>query len=119
MTGTPGVRYARKERYTEQRSANTGPRAHTPMDAGNTRKGRTVYRIVVASELSERYATTFEGMEMEAGGGRTVLTGEAKDQPHLHGILERVNALGLKLVSVESFPAPFPTETSRRQPSHS
>ena len=62
---------------------------------------RTVYRIVVRGELSERYAAAFEGMEMEAKSGRTVLTGEIIDEPHLHGILDRIGALGLKLVSVE------------------
>ena len=67
------------------------------------RKG-TVYRIVVRSELSERYAVAFEGMEMEAKYGDTVLTGRIIDQPHLHGILERINGLGLKLVSVEAMP---------------
>ena len=34
----------------------------------------TVYRIVVRSELSERYAVAFEGMEMETKHGNTVLT---------------------------------------------
>jgi hypothetical protein len=62
---------------------------------------RTVYRIVVREELSERYAAAFEGMEMETKAGRTILTGEVVDQPHLHGILDRIGALGLKLVSVE------------------
>jgi hypothetical protein len=62
---------------------------------------RTVYRIVVRGELSERYAVAFEGMEMETSRGRTVLTGEIKDNPHLHGILDRIGALGLRLVSVE------------------
>ena len=62
---------------------------------------RTVYRIVVRDELSERYAAAFEGLEMETKYGRTVITGEVKDQPHLHGILDRIGALGLKLVSVE------------------
>jgi hypothetical protein len=62
----------------------------------------TVYRIEVCGELTERYAPAFEGMEMEAKGGRTILTGEVVDQPHLHGILGRINALGLKLISVES-----------------
>jgi hypothetical protein len=65
---------------------------------------RTTYRIVVGAEVSKRYAPAFEGMEMEAAGGRTTLTGEVKDQPHLHGILDRINGLGLKLVSVESVP---------------
>jgi hypothetical protein len=68
-----------------------------------TRKGtRTVYRIVVRGELSARYAEAFEGMEIEAASGRTILTGEVIDQPHLHGILDRINGLGLGLVSVLS-----------------
>ena len=62
---------------------------------------KTVYRIVVRAELSERYAVAFEGMEMEVKSGRTSLTGEIKDESHLHGILDRIGALGLKLVSVE------------------
>jgi hypothetical protein len=72
---------------------------------------RTVYRIVVRGELSERYAMAFEGMEMEVESGRTILTGEIIDEPHLHGILDRIGSLGLRLLSVES----FPTETSRQQ----
>ena len=71
----------------------------------------TVYRIVVSAELSQRYAVAFEGMEMEVKNGRTILTGEIKDEPHLHGILDRIGSLGLRLLSVES----FPTETSRQQ----
>ena len=62
---------------------------------------RTVYRFEVGGELSERYAEAFEGMEMETKSGRTVLTGEVIDAPHLHGILDRISALGLKLVSVQ------------------
>jgi outer membrane PBP1 activator LpoA protein len=62
---------------------------------------RTVYRIVVRSELGERFALAFEGMEIEERGGQTILTGEVIDQPHLHGILDRIGGLGLELVSVE------------------
>ena len=76
---------------------------------------KMVYRIVVRGELSERYAAAFEGMEMEAESGRTILTGEIIDEPHLHGILDRIGSLGLRLLSVES----FPTETSRQQVSDS
>jgi hypothetical protein len=60
------------------------------------------YRITVRSELSRRYAAAFEGIVMETETGRTVLIGEGLDQPHLHGILDRINALGLELLSVES-----------------
>ena len=77
------------------------------MESGGKQKARKgtgkVYRIVVRSELSERYAAAFEGMEMETETGRTILTGVI-DQPHLHGIFERINSLGLELLSVESCP---------------
>ena len=62
-----------------------------------------VYRIVVRGELSDRYASAFEGMQMEAKNGQTILTGEVKDQPHLFGILDRLNSLGLELLSVQAF----------------
>jgi hypothetical protein len=64
----------------------------------------TLYRIVVRSELSDRYAVAFEGMKMETQQGETILTGEVKDQPHLFGILDRINALGLELLSVRALP---------------
>ena len=74
---------------------------------GKQRPGKgtgTVYRIVVRSELSRRYAAAFEGMEMETERGRTVLTGEVIDQTRLQGILDRINGLGLELLSVQSGP---------------
>ena len=61
----------------------------------------TVYRIVARSELSDVYAVAFEGMEMETKDGDTVLTGKIIDQPHLFGILDRINGLGLELRSVQ------------------
>jgi hypothetical protein len=64
----------------------------------------TTYRIVVRSELNGRYAVAFEGMQMEAKGGDTVLTGKIIDQPHLYGILQRINGLGLELLSIEAMP---------------
>jgi hypothetical protein len=67
---------------------------------------RTFYRIAVQGELSERYSHAFEGMQMEVENGLTVITGEVKDQSHLHGILERIGALGLKLMSVENLSEP-------------
>jgi hypothetical protein len=67
------------------------------------KKGKeTVYCIVVRSELTDRYASAFEGMEMETKEGQTILNGEVKDQPHLFGILDRLNSLGLELLSVQA-----------------
>jgi len=51
-----------------------------------------VYRIVASSELSDSYASAFEGMHMETEDGQTILSGEVVDQP-------RLNGLGLELLS--------------------
>ena len=76
-----------------------------------------VYRIVVRSELSERYAAAFEGMRMERKDGRTILTGEVKDQPHLFGVLDRLDGLGLELLSVQAMPDEGQTSSERdREP---
>jgi hypothetical protein len=63
-----------------------------------------LYRIVVRSELGDTVASAFEGMRMETKDGRTILTGEVKDQPHLFGVLDRLNGLGLELLSVQAMP---------------
>ena len=64
----------------------------------------TVYRIVVRSELGKTYAVAFEGMEMETKDGDTILTGNIIDQPQLFGVLDRINGLGLQLLSVQALP---------------
>ena len=77
----------------------------------------TVYRIVVRSELSDRYAVAFEGMKMETKEGETILTGEVIDQPHLFGILDRINALGLEFLSVRALPEDaHPSAERNREP---
>ncbi len=77
----------------------------------------TVYRIVVRSELNGRYALAFEGMEMETKNGDTIITGEVIDQPHLHGILNRISGLGLRLLSVQALPDDVhPTAEREREP---
>ena len=83
------------------------------MGRGKTR----IYRIVVRSELSERYAVAFEGMKMESKDGQTILIGEIIDQPQLFGILDRINGLGLELLSVQALTvdAHFDAEGEREQ----
>jgi hypothetical protein len=77
----------------------------------------TIYRIVVRSELSDRHAAAFEGMEMETKDGETILTGKIIDQPHLYGILDRINGLGLELLSVQALPdEAHPSARRTREP---
>jgi hypothetical protein len=66
--------------------------------------GGTLYRIVLRSELGDRYASAFEGMRIETKGADTILTAEIIDQPQLHGILGRIGTLGLELLSVQVLP---------------
>lgn len=62
----------------------------------------TRYRIVVAGELSCRFAPAFDGMTVRCSRGQTEITGVVVDQSHLHGLLDRVGELGLDLVSVNA-----------------
>jgi hypothetical protein len=43
-------------------------------------------------------------MKMEIKDGQTILIGEIIDQPYLFGILDRINGLGLQLLSVQLLP---------------
>ena len=58
------------------------------------------YRLVLRGELGEPFAFLFEGMRMDQVAGTTVLTGNVVDQAHLHGLLRRIQELGLELVSI-------------------
>jgi hypothetical protein len=60
------------------------------------------YRIVVAGELSSRFAPAFDGMTVRCAGGQTAITGVVVDQSHLQGLLDRVGEFGLELVSVNA-----------------
>ena len=59
------------------------------------------YHLVVRGELDERYGYLFEGMEMQRTHGTTVLIGSVRDQAKLHGLIERIEELGLELLSVQ------------------
>ena len=62
----------------------------------------TWYRIVVTGELSDRFASAFDGMTLQCSGGQTTITGMVLDQSQLHGLLDRVGELALDLVSVNA-----------------
>jgi hypothetical protein len=68
------------------------------MDSARARGRR--YRLVLHGELGEPFGFLFEGMQMERVAGTTVLTGSVIDQVHLHGLLKRIQELGLELVSI-------------------
>ena len=69
-------------------------------DAGDA-VNATRYRLVVRGELDDRFAYLFAGMTMTTSAGNTILTGDVIDQAHLHGLIQRIEELGLELVSVQ------------------
>ena len=58
------------------------------------------YELVVRGEIGDHYALLFDGMRLERIAGTTVLTGPVVDQAHLHGVIARIQELGIELVSV-------------------
>jgi hypothetical protein len=60
----------------------------------------TPYRIVLRGEIGDHFGVLFDGLTLERVSGTTVLTGTVRDQAHLHGLIERIQELGIELVSV-------------------
>jgi hypothetical protein len=60
-----------------------------------------IYQLVVRGELEERHGFLFEGMDMKRTEGTTIIAGPVRDQAQLHGLIERIEELGLELVSVQ------------------
>ena len=63
------------------------------------------YEIRVKGHLADRWAAWFDGMTLtRQTDGTTVLDGHVADQSALHGLLGKVSALGLPLVSLTPTP---------------
>jgi hypothetical protein len=58
------------------------------------------YEIKVGGRLSERLLSAFPELHGRGAGTTTVLTGDLPDQAALHGVLSRIEALGLELLEV-------------------
>ena len=57
-------------------------------------------KIEVKGHLDEKWTDWFEGMNITYKGDNTILSGNIKDESCLHGILNRIKDLNLKLISV-------------------
>jgi len=61
-------------------------------------KGKT--KITIQGHLDKKWMDSFEGMNISYEGDNTILTGYIKDESHLHGILNIIRDLNIKLISV-------------------
>jgi len=72
------------------------------------------YQLVIRGELDERYGYLFEGMQIERSEGKTTFSGTVRDQAQLHGLIERVEELGLDLLSVQQVDTSQPGSSHQR-----
>ena len=63
--------------------------------------GEATYVFVIRGELDPRYGHLFEGMEMSHSAGTTVVIGRVRDQAQFYGLVDRIEELGLELVSAQ------------------
>jgi hypothetical protein len=72
------------------------------------RKGRAVpssgYEIRIKGRLSDTVSGSFEDFTASVKPEETVMRGQIRDQSELHGLLDRIQALGLELIEVRRLP---------------
>ena len=73
-----------------------------------------IYQLVIRGELDERFGVLFEGMQMERTDGTTILAGQVTDQAKLMGMIERIDELGLELLSVQQVATSPPGSREQR-----
>jgi hypothetical protein len=59
------------------------------------------YQIRLKGSLDSSWSDWFDGFTITVQGDETLLVGIVPDQSALHGILAKINDLGLSLISVE------------------
>ena len=63
-------------------------------------KGKTIIKI--QGHLNGKWKDCFEGMEISYEGDNTILTGNLKDEAHMHGILNIIRNYNLTLISINT-----------------
>ena len=63
------------------------------------------YEIRVRGEVSAAVLQTFDPLDSDITQVETVLHGPVRDQAELHGLLDRLQSLGLELIEVRRLPS--------------
>ena len=74
------------------------------------------YEIHIKGRLSDSVLATFEGLTATVQPVETVLHGPVQDQSSLHGLLNRIQSLGLELVEIRQLPAAADSLTAEPEP---
>jgi hypothetical protein len=75
-----------------------------PVVSGTRQVEAHKFEIRIKGKVSEATLSTFEGLHCSVQPVETVLSGPVVDQAALHGLLERIQSLGLELVEVRRLP---------------
>jgi hypothetical protein len=70
------------------------------MTEGRAYEKPEIYQIRVKGVLDSSWSDWFDGFTITSTEDETELTGRVADQAELHGILSKINDLGLSLISV-------------------
>ena len=62
------------------------------------------YEIRIRGRVTRSLLDSFERMQSELEPVETVLHGPVRDQAELHGLIDRIQALGLELIEVRRLP---------------
>jgi hypothetical protein len=64
----------------------------------------TRYEITIRGRLGDTLLAAFDGVTATSSADGTVLSGDIADQAALHGVLHRIESLGLELLAVRRIP---------------
>ena len=64
----------------------------------------TRYEIRIRGRVSAAVLETFDAMQSDVEPVETILHGPVRDQAELHGLLHRLQSLGLELIEVRRLP---------------
>jgi hypothetical protein len=62
------------------------------------------YEIRIRGRVTETLLSSFENMSSALEPVETVLHGPVRDQAELHGLIDRIQALGLELIEIRRLP---------------
>jgi hypothetical protein len=68
------------------------------------------YEFRIKGRMSEELLATFAPLRAQPGSLETVLSGPIVDRADLHGVVARIETLGLDLLEMRRLPAPAPTD---------
>jgi hypothetical protein len=57
-------------------------------------------KIKVQGHLDKEWEASFEGFIISYEGDTTILSGNIKDEAHMHGILNQIRDLNINLISI-------------------